>query len=76
MFLPPGAVILWVHQRTGFSAESYSDCPGQCTEKCPLGSEEPGDAEKMAEWADAVKDSRDKGGGFNIPQRDYLTVFF
>lgn len=23
-----------------------------------------------------MKDSRDKGGGFNIPQRDYLTVFF
>lgn len=23
-----------------------------------------------------MKDSRDKGGGFNIPQRDYLIVFF
>lgn len=60
---PQGAVVLWVHQRTGASAESYSGCPGQRAEKCSLVSKEPRDSERVAEQANEVKDSRKRGGG-------------
>lgn len=54
MFCPLGAVVFWIHQRAGFSAESNTTCLGKCAEEYSLGSEELGNTEKLAEWADEM----------------------